>query len=79
MLADDAGQIDYFKYEELIKLSQITFAFPLIKIIGSVKTAEQLIVLYITNLILLTWVVLLIIFALKKIRNWRKKPAANIS
>lgn len=29
LLADDAGQIDYFEYKNLIEFSKVIFAFPL--------------------------------------------------
>lgn len=75
VLADDAGQIDYFEYENLIKFSTVTFAFPLRQMIMSTYREGTLMLLYFGNLLLLTCMVILIMITWKIIRKRRSGVA----
>jgi hypothetical protein len=52
IFADDAGQIDYFKHETLIRLSKDSFAAPLILMTGIPENLDQLALIYIGNVLL---------------------------
>jgi hypothetical protein len=64
VLADDAGQISYFKHQTLIELSKKTFAYPLIELTGSGNSFDSLLLVYVCNVLLLALLVFLLINAI---------------
>ena len=69
VFADDAGQIDSFKYETLIGLSNATFAAPLILITGTPNSFGELLMIYVGNLLLLSALIFFVIKLLHKRKN----------
>ena len=69
VLADEAGQIDFFEYQTLIALSQFTFAFPLRLFVEGVESTRQLLTIYLANLLLLSAIVFLILSAAKRAKR----------
>jgi hypothetical protein len=79
IFADDAGQIDSFKYETLIQLSKDAFAAPLILITGIPRNLNQLALIYIGNLILLSVFIALTVSYIRflKIKSRRNQLLAD--
>ena len=69
VLADDAGQINYFEYENLIEFSKLTFAFPLRLMINKINSEGQLLLIYLGNLVILTSLIILIMFIWRGIKD----------
>ena len=77
VLADDAGQIDFFEYQTLIALSQSTFAFPLRLFVEGVESTRQLLTIYLANLLLLSAIVFFILAAAKRAKRsfFKQRPS----
>jgi hypothetical protein len=75
VLLDDAGQINYFEYEMLIRASQETFAFPLLRIFKeSINSEGGLILVYLMNLLLISSIILLFTVLWRNVRRvWQDK------
>ena len=69
VFGNDAGQISYFEHERLIKLSEDSFAAPLILVTGIPKNFSQLVLVYFCNLLLLSSAVLITVNTIRYVRT----------
>jgi hypothetical protein len=67
VIADDAGQIDSSKHEKLIQFATATFMFPLRLFLNAFDS--WLILVYVSNIILLSCFVFFLIFIWKKVKK----------